>query len=115
MKFPHKCNAKHFELKMASYDDCNNASDLAPSAPPIFTEEAGVSKNIPSQGFDTPTKGTMKPFSEKQLLSLYTNDFARIASEFSEEFLAQESGLYFANCPLIDLLNEYLRSRLSFR
>ena len=87
------------------------------SAPPLEEHET-VSSDMATGHHhlaDVVPPQEIKPFTENQLLSLYSNDFVRLASEFSDEFLAQESGLYFANCPLIELLNEYLRSRLALR
>merc|ERR1712083_112730 len=56
---------------------------------------------------------TIKPFTEKQLLTLYHNDHIRIAQDSTEEFLASEQGLCFADCSFTESLNEYLRSRMS--
>ena len=56
---------------------------------------------------------TIKPFTEKQLLTLYHNDHIRIAQESTDEFLASEQGLCFADRSLTEPLNEYLRSRMS--
>ena len=56
---------------------------------------------------------TIQPFTEKQLLTLYHNDHIRIAQESTDEFLASEQGLCFADCSFTESLNEYLRSRMS--
>ena len=97
-------------------DDGNFKSQMMiPSAPSLLTPEKiddDISKN---QIYHDEIESVIKPFSEKQLLFLYKNEHVRIANDISEEFLSRESGLYFANCPIIELLNEYLRSRLSFR
>ena len=56
----------------------------------------------------------IKPFTERQLLSLYQNEKITQAQELTEDFVASEQGfLGFSNVILSDLLNDYLRCRLS--
>ena len=98
-----------------SKDGGNFKPEMIPSAPALLTPEKSDDEDISENHHTDIDSSVIKPFSEKQLLFLYKNEHVRISNDISEEFLSRESGLYFANCPLIELLNEYLRSRLSFR
>ena len=80
-----------------------------PSAPGEINSDEPENK----QAYVDSGSATIKPFTEKQLLTLYHNDHIRIAQESTEEFLASEQGLCFADCSLTEPLNEYLRSRMS--
>ena len=70
-----------------------------PSAPPIIEENPRINE-FPK---------IIKPFTEKQLLSLYQNDCIRSAHQYTNEFLENEKGLCFADSSLSESLNEYLK------
>ena len=84
------------------------SDDIAPSAPEEPNDNAMEDRRVPAS-----ESATIKPFTEKQLLTLYHNDFIKIANECTQNFLASEQGLCFADCSLTESLNEYLRSRRS--
>ena len=67
----------------------------------------------PMQPPSPPPPISIRPFTEKQLTSLYVNDALRQASAYVEVFLRDEKDLNFNACPLNELLNNYMRARLA--
>ncbi len=88
--------------------------ESAPSAPPSAPmEDFGQDPTVPFSPM--PANLAVKPFTERQLLSLYQNPQIQEAHQFTEEFLANEQGLCFADFSLTEALNEYLRSRMNLK
>lgn len=81
-----------------------------PSAPPLFEDEDQQPHTT-----TTPMQINIKPFTERQLLSLYQNPYIQQAHEYTDEFLASVKSLCFADCALTESLNEYLRARMNLR
>ena len=90
--------------------------ELEASAPPT-APEFGVDQDYGKfeDTFDQSTRlPSIKPFTERQLLSLYQNEKIKVAYELTEDFVQSEQGvLIFSNVQLADFLNDYLRCRLS--
>ena len=84
------------------------SDDVVPSAPGEPYPDEMEDKYIQAS-----ERSPIKPFTEKQLLTLYHNNYIKLANDCTENFLASEQGLCFADCSLTESLNEYLRSRLS--
>lgn len=86
----------------------------APSAPPLDLTDCDQTQfDDPGSPVKVVALPEIRPFTERQLLALYLNHEIHVVAHFVDAFLLKEKGLYFNNCPLNDLLNDYLRSRLA--
>lgn len=86
---------------------------MEPSAPPMLDDEDQQPYYIPAP---MQIQANIKPFTERQLLSLYQNPYIQQAHKYTEEFLASEKSLCFADCAsLTESLNEYLRARMNLK
>ena len=77
--------------------------------------QASTPEPVISNSEELNNSSIIKPFTERQLLSLYQNEKISNAQKLTEDFVASEiqGFLGFSNVILSDFLGDYLRCRLS--